>query len=1031
MKKILLSGLFACLLCAAWAQGLTVTGKITDAEDDLPLPGVNVTVKGTTTGTVSDENGLYTLKVPSTETTLIFTFIGMASQEVSVAGGKTIDVSMQHDATQLTEIVVVETGYSSERNFVGAAVKLDKEKFETAPMISIDQSLQGQVAGVLVNSGSGQPGADAMVRIRGVSSISGAGTQPLYVIDGVPIVGALSAVNANDIESITVLKDGSTAALYGARGANGVIVISTKKPKPGESSFVYRTQLGLSQQPSPSNFNMMNTDQALEYERRLGAAGAGITGPGWAYSPDNPEYQASTEEEKAAYDAALQKFRNNRRDYADYLFRDGLSSTHEIVARAATDQGRYYTSFNIFDQDGFAKGSNYTRYTGRINMDQHIDKFTMTLMATAARSVSSNSVGDWIGNSPTNPFQILWRAKPYEAVYNEDGSLDYGSHTSLAPRRIANAIERQQNTIFRSKDVRILGGLALRYDITNELSIKNQVGVDFTNIQGMFSANPDSYAGTSIYDYNSGYHTEATLNVGQVINTLGIDFHKRINEIHEVELAGYFEALKYTTNGFGYELFNLDKRLTETGQGAGNIPVATGQTSYEQSGAGAKSQYGIRSYFATSRYTLKDKYTVNANFRMDGTSRILNEDNKEIATWSAGLGWNATNEEFMRSQGILTELKVRASYGEVPNIGSIDTDSYSLPGTFFSVPNFLQSQLATYESSTSFAGSSIAGLVPATPGYGDLKIETVKMFNVGFDLAVKNKVRLVMDFYKNVTVDLFVNQPLGATTGFGDDDLQINAGQMTNKGIEATVLADVYKQGDWTIQANWNHAINVNNIDDLGLVDEYELGTFLIKKGLPYGTHYTYDYVGADPETGKPVYRNKDGSTATAADAEPLAKYGTFLPKHTGGFSFTVDYKRIKLSTFFTYQFDVTRSNNVKNWITRGTAGYSNAVNQSADMLTQQWMQPGDDKFYQSPLYDRGFTSADLGDAKFLRLRELTLSYILPELPFVQRVRVYARGQNIKVWSPWKGLDPEDNNNISLNEYPNPRMYVMGVDVSF
>lgn len=1018
------------VVASAIAQERSVSGRVTSAEDGSSLPGVNVVIKGTTNGTVTDSDGNFKLSVPSSGGALLFSFIGLKSQEVLIGDRTVVDVSLSLDVTQLSEIVVT-TGYTEEKKFIGSAGSLSGAMIERTPLGSLDQALQGRIAGVLVNSGSGQPGSSATVRIRGVSSISGAGAQPLYVVDGVPVLGDLSGLNPNDIISQTVLKDGASGALYGARGANGVIVITTRKGQSDANAIEFRTQVGVSVQPNPTNFPMMNTAQALEYEERMGLAGVGATGPGWVYSPLNPSYALQTPAVQADRDAALARFRGNNRDYADDLFRNGISTTNELVLRGGTEKSKYYTSFNVFDQDGFAAGSNFTRYTGRVNVDQKLGKLTANLSSTIVQSQTDSNVGDILGNSAANPFQIIWRAKPYEPVYKDDGTLDFGAHTATTPRNIANTIERAQNAVYKRKDYRILGGLALKYQIVDGLSIRNNFGVDINLTQGMYSINPNSFVGSQ-QTQNSGYHTESALNRTQVINTTSVNYAKIINDIHEVEVGAYFEALKVMNNGFGYQLYNLDKRLTETGQGAGAIPTTPGQLTYPQNANGAKSQYGIRSYFATARYTYADKYTANFNARVDGTSRILNEANKEVSTWSAGLGWDVINEGFMSSQNIVTDLKVRATYGEVPNIGSITNNNYTLSGGMFNVPNYLGPQLASFATSNAFAGSTITGLIPSTPGNPYLKIETVQKYNVGFDVSVFDKATLVVDLYKNTTVDLFVSQPLGATTGFGGSSLPINAGKMSNKGIELTLSGDIYNRGDFKVDANFNHAINVNEIEDLGAVNEYPLGTFLIKEGLPYGSHYTFDYLGADPATGQPVYRKENGETTfSQTDAGQVAKFGTFLPKHTGGFSLSAKYKRIQLATFFTYQFDVVRSNNVWNWVTRGIPGYSNSVNQASVLLTDQWQQPGDVKFYQSPQYDRGFTSSDLMDAKFLRLRELTISYILPKIKYAKEIRVYARGQNLKIWSPWKGLDPEDDNNISLQEYPNPRMYVFGVDFTF
>ena len=293
-----------------------------------------------------------------------------------------------------------------------------------------------------------------------------------------------------------------------------------------------------------------------------------------------------------------------------------------------------------------------------------------------------------------------------------------------------------------------------------------------------------------------------------------------------------------------------------------------------------------------------------------------------------------------------------------------------------------------------------------------------------------------MDVYNNRTVDLFVSQPLSGTTGFGS--LNVNAGIMTNKGVEATVSVDVVKNKNFGLTLGANHSMNNNNIEDLGLVNEYFLGTFVIRKGLPYGSHYTVNYLGADPATGRPMYEGPTGNTVyTIATAGRFAKFGNFLPRHQGGFTMDIRYRAITVSALFTYQFDVVRSNNTRNWITRGTPGYHTIVRASRELIDGQWQKPGDVKPFQASIYDRDFTSSDLEDAKFLRFRNLTVAYQIPPIKtaggttIIKGARFYVQAQNLAIWSPWRGLDPEDNNNISLNEYPNPRTFVTGIDINF
>jgi hypothetical protein len=312
----------------------------------------------------------------------------------------------------------------------------------------------------------------------------------------------------------------------------------------------------------------------------------------------------------------------------------------------------------------------------------------------------------------------------------------------------------------------------------------------------------------------------------------------------------------------------------------------------------------------------------------------------------------------------------------------------------------------------------------------------VQKANIGVDMTFwKSRARLTLELYRNRTVDLYVRRPLSAISGFAN--LDINAGIMTNKGVEIQASADLIRNRDLTLTLGVNHAINKNNIEELGGVTQYVLGTFLIKEGLPYGSHYTTNYLGADPATGRPLFETADGKTTTdAAKAGQFAKFGTFIPVHVGGATLDVTFKRFTISTLFSYQFDVVRSNNQKNWMMNGTTGFHATVNARRDLLDQQWQKAGDQKFIHSPLYDRGFSSTDLEDAKFLRFRNLLVSYQLPSIKMrgtqvIKGGRFYIQGQNLFIWSPWTGTDPEDSNNISLNEYPNPKAFVVGIDINF
>ncbi len=1009
------------------AQNRNIKGKVTDDKSN-PVANATILVKGTTNGTTSAADGSFSLSIPSTAKELVIRSLGFGTLELPITATATYAVSLKAASENLEEVIV--TGYSREKRtqFSGAASLISGKVIETVPVGSFDQALQGRAPGVLVNSGSGQPGASATVTIRGVQSIQGAGAQPLYILDGIPMpAGDFQTMNPNDFESITVLKDANSAGLYGARGGTGVIVITTKKGKAGATNFQYRSQFGVTNKPDFSALNLMNTREMLAYEEREKLVGT----PGWTYSPLNPAIPAGSSAARKA--VILDSMGNIDVNYTDIFFRQGISQTHELNMSGGTDKTKYYMSAGYFKQEGIDLGSNLTRYTTRINLDHVADKLTVQFNTTAGYSISNFAEGEVLGNSPRNPFQMTYRAKTYENPYKADGSLNFGTSTQLALRQVANLLEGIQNSQRNTDQIKLNSGLSLGYKILPTLTLKNIFGIDVAQETQERYINANSLIG-SLQTFNSGLVQEGNRTTTQLINTTSLVFLKKFKEVHEVEAGGYFEVIRGYQKAIGLTLFNLDPRLNQTGQGAQALPVSVGQTTYPQNASSARSGFGIRSFFGTLRYSYSNKYSINGIIRRDGTSRIANEANREITTWSAGFTWNALQEKFLKSQNIFTDLRFRVSYGITPNIGSIATSGYGVG--LAGVTNYQGLQVPSF-GTTAYAGSTIGGLAPTTPGNPNLAIENIKKLNIGLDFNVwKNRARFTVDVYDNRTEDLFVSQPLSGTTGFAN--LNINAGVMTNKGVEFTAAVDVVKKKDFSVNVTWNHSINNNNIEDLGLVNEYFLGTFVIRKGIPYGSHYNYNYLGADPATGQPRFETADGKeTFDIAKAGQFAKFGTYLPKHQGGFNLEIRYRAITISSFFSYQYDVVRSDNTRNWITRGTPGFHGAVRASRELIDGQWQKAGDIKRYQSSAFDRGFTSSDLNDAKFLRFRNLNVSYQIPQIKtnggtvLIKSARFYVQAQNLAIWTPWKGIDPEDNNNISLNEYPNPKMFVMGLDINF
>jgi TonB-linked SusC/RagA family outer membrane protein len=1041
MRKILLmlGLLFTC--AQLFAQNRTVTGKVTDA-NGADVPGASVVVKGTTSGTVTNASGTFTLSIPSTAKILVISSTGMTSKEIDITAASSYTVQLAAASGDLQTVVV--TGYSREKKsqFVGAATTLTAKAVETVPVGAFDQMLQGRVPGMQVNSGTGQPGSSANVRIRGTSSLGGQ-TQPLYVIDGVPVLASdFATLNPNDFESITVLKDASASALYGARGGLGVVVITTKSGRAGQTVFTVRSQFGITQRLQPTQFYQMNTQQMLDYEEFVGQFSTGLVAPGWSYSRKNPAYNVlqtgftSLAQQQARYDFLRDSFSKNNLDYYDLLFRTGSSRTNEINMSGGNAGTRYFLSLGNFNQEGTDRKSRLNRYTLRFNMDNTVGKLTTRINSTIGYSITDYNEGAfYAANGTANPFAMVWRAKPYENPYDASGNLIFGTSSANSPKALGNLIERSNNSTWIEKQFKATAGLTLAYKIIPQLTVRNTFGVDASHNYAQGAINANSYVG-SLQTYNAGYLNEALFNRLQLINTTGVIYANRFGAKHDLEVGGYFEAIRNWNNGSSFVIYNLDPRLNQTGQGAGSLPT-NGATTIAQNGSSAKSGSGIRSLFANARYTYNNKYTFSGSLRRDGTSRIINEDNREITTWAAGVTWDAIREDFLKDQSVLSNLRLRASYGSVPNIGSIPGGgAYGIGGSWYTVPKYLGAQEPAF-TPVGFAGSPISAVAP-TAVNPDLRIEMVEKTNIGVELGfLKNRIQLTVEAYKNTTKDLFVNQSLVASSGFYGNSLAINAGTMENKGFEFDLTVDVIRTSDIDLTLRGNHAINKNKIVDLGTVSEYVSGTAIVRKGLPVGSHYSYAYLGADPATGRPLYKRPDGTpTTNINEAGQFAEFGSHLPVHTGGFSATFRYRQFTIDALFSYQFDVRRYNNVQNWVTNGDLTYTGAVTQSQILLTDQWQRPGDVKMIQSPSYSKQFTSYDITDAKFLRFRNLNVSYNLAGIgvgntKIFKSARIYVQGQNLFVWSPWSGLDPEDDNNISLGEFPNPRAFVAGIDINF
>ncbi|WAC41884.1 SusC/RagA family TonB-linked outer membrane protein [Pedobacter sp. SL55] len=1028
MKKLLQS-LFILLFVAttAMAQNRTITGTVTSKEDGLPLPGVSVKVKGTNVGTSTAANGKFSLSVPSSATALEFTSIGFAAQTITIGSATFVDASLSADANALTEVIV--TGYTttSKERFSGAASSVSSKSLEQVPMGSFDQMLQGRAPGLQALAGSGQPGSNATaVVIRGQGSING-GNGPIYILDGVPIEsGVFSTMNANDFESVTVLKDASATAAYGSRGANGVIVITSKKGVSGQTVVTYRNQFGFSNRTSP-NFEMMTTAQRLQYEFELGSRGVNTSFPGWTLSRNNPSYASQTPAVQARRDFQLDSLSKINTDWTDLFFRTGSTQQHEINISGGSDKTRFFTSGSYYNQDGIAIRSNLERYNFRGNIDHTSGRFTLGVQ-TALGFSRSQGIESEGAVALANPFAAVYLGRPYENPFIYDGRIGLTSPTAnplgltnigmfgnpLFDSRVGSiAYDRIFNTLNNFNQIKGTLGLTGRFKITDYLSAKSTTGIDYRETNNTGFVNPASLPGTAVATGNQGSYSEVLQRNYKFINTSGLEFAKTFEQKHAVGGQALFEYIYDGFKRFQYTGYGINPKLPNTPVG---VSAGTATNNFIPVTGGQINKRAIYSLIALANYTYDGKYTLDASFRRDGSS-LLPEQNRYRNFYSFGGNWNMTREEFMKDLTFVNLLKFRASYGVAANAEGIAADFGYLP---------------TYGAITYAGTPAIAPTRPADPNYD---WEFTYTANLGLDFELyNNRIRGNVDVYDRRTKNVFVSEGLSSTTGFAS--LTKNAGTVQNKGIEVALSYDIIsnrsRQLVWTVDANF--AYNRNEVLDLGGVNEFESGTSIIRVGLPLGSHYVVRNGGVNPANGDQLWVNRDGTTTTLYSAsQSVAEFGSFRAPMSGGFSSTLRYKGFEVSAFFSFVNDLYRFNNEVFFLTN--SGQSQ-FGQLSSMLTDSWKAPGDVARYPRYGVQRQFNSDDIENASFLRFRNAVIGYNLPKtllskVKYVRNARVFAQGQNLYTWTKWRGFDPEDNNNLASFEYPAARTFTFGLDISF
>lgn len=1019
----------------SFAQEKTVTGTIT--EGGQPLPGVSVVVKGTTKGTQSDFDGKYSISAKAGEV-LEFTYIGLKKQTKTVGASSTINVSMEEDAEQLTEVVLV--GYTTETKAktTSAISRVDSKQIEQVPVASLDQVLQGNVAGANIKVGSGQPGSSGTILIRGRNSIQG-NVEPLFVIDGVPVSeDNFRGINANDIEDIQVLKDAAASALYGARGAGGVIVVTTKKGKYNSgTSIQYRALYGISTQPEPG-FEVMNTRQYLTFQRDIGGRGFGFSGT-----------SGTINEGGALSDAQIEAYaQQSNTDWSKIFFQNGITNSQELNMNSGNEKMRSYTSINYFNQEGITLRSELERFTFRNNFDvKASDKFTYGSQVTLAYSVSDFVVDrlrdNNTGGQLDNPFIVPYLGLPYMSPYSPNGEINiYGTQLSGAYDANGNfvnagingflntpylALNTQTLNTDQESEFRGLGTIYGDYKFNDKFKIGTKFGVDYTNEERLTIDTPESWRGqiatrvpTSV---NKGAQYEEFFREARFNITNYLTYSQTFKEKHNLEVSAFQEYFYFNQRTSGFEAYGLNPKLPGSSAGfTAGITQENGAVPYVPAVFSQTQEFSIFSLFSVAKYDYDGRLGVQGSLRSDTSSRFAPENQSEIFYSVSGF-WNLSREKFLENNKTISNLKLRASYGTAGNQGV---------GTLYNAFELIAVNQAGYNGQF--------GYQPLRNFDENLRWEVTTQSNIGVDFGfVENRLSGSVDVYNKYTTDLFFDRPTSAVSGFGS--VTTNIGEMSNKGIELSLSWDIIRNNDWNLNVFFNGAYNKNTIEKLAGTDFVGPGGTIpasqaLEVGRPLGSFWLTRYVGVDPSNGAPLYLDINGNvTNVYSDNDRVFLDKTSDPLYTGGFGLNVSYKNWSLNSLFAFAAEQYRTNGSLALIQDPTL--SDISNQEVGMLNS-WQNVGDITAYPSVNFGTRLFQNDryLEDASFLRLRNLTFAYtfdkeMLAKTKAFTGIRVYFQGQNVFTWSKWKGFDPESTTTSAFFDYPTPKQFTFGLDVNF
>ncbi len=1025
MKK--LTYLLFCLILGigmATAQTTKVTGTVISADDNEPIIGASIVVKGTMVGTVTDFDGAFSLDVPSSAKTLVISYVGMKSQEVVIK--PILKIVLESDNQQLDEVMVVAYGTTKKASFTGSASVVKSEDL-SAQKESFVKSLQGKVAGIRVGGSTGDPGADQRIQIRGISSIS-ASSQPLYVIDGVAIVNndvtsglksqsVLSSINPDDIENLTVLKDAAAASLYGSRAANGVIIITTKQGKQGKTKITYNMETGWTNMAVKNQYNLMNAAELKEYYWE-GIKNYAIFRGGMNEADANAFSDENTPDFFWNYDSDIDT------DWKKEVYRNGMITDHQVAISGGNEKTKFYTGFGYNKTKGIVAGSDFERYSGRINIDHQAFDWLRVNARQMLSFTNTNGFRDQNdqeqGMGTSSPLSILYSMDPTAVNKLEDGSYNPNaglkSNISNPNLMLGESTGPNAETV-TSEMLRSMTNFEAEVSLPYGISAKTIFGYDYIDNKEREFWAPSSVNGASLNGL--GYRTDYTNKTMTSSTTL--NYNGNFDKHNIRALVGYeIEDRSLLLTVASAKSYSTDK-LPELANGQ---PYNVSSSTYGSS---------IMSVLANVNYDFDNKYYLSGSFRRDGSSR-LGKNNRWANFWSVSGAWRISGEDFLSDDPLFSDLKLRASFG---TNGNLPSDYYA--------------NLATYSFGGGYGDAS--AIYWGSAGNSNLGWEKSKNFNIGIDWNLYNRVNVSLEYYDKTTTDLLFRVPTSYITGFSTN--WQNLGKIKNNGVELTIGSTNIQTKDFTWTTDFNVTKQNNKIKSLPEGNDIMYGDgnmYLLREGESMHIFYLPQWLGVNPETGlgefyiDPSLNSrdavvdgqvvKDGNVTNYYTKAGNTIVGKAIPDWIGGMTNTFVYKNFDLSFMISFQTGASLFDYPAYFLSQSDGMRIGNFSVSKEVAGNYWKAPGDvvdnpRPIYNNPYRSDRFSSRTIKSTNNIRMRDITFGYKVPvSKKYINNLRVFFKANNpFLIYCASDYIDPDvDVNGYRQVDTPPTRSFMFGLN---